>query len=254
MNGAGARRGAFQGVLQILRFNRRFYLTSIAGITAALLVASQASPAWRAMLQGGCLLALFWTCSSLLVSYYVYDWFPLYQFNWLARLLPEAPGHWVNIHAGLDETSHLLSTLFPSAGGRVLDIYDPHEMTEHSIEEARRLLPSLERATPVLWNCLPLGSETLDIALLMFAAHELRRNEARVQLFHELARVLKSDGEVALIEHTRDWANFLAFGPGFLHFFSKRSWRRAASAARLQVRTEISMTPFVTIFMLRKAL
>jgi SAM-dependent methyltransferase len=254
MNGAGAPRGAFQGVLQILRFNQRFYLTSIGGMTVASLVASQVSPAWRAMLQGGCFLALFWTCSSLLVSYYVYDWFPLYKLNWLARLLPVAPGHWVNIHAGLDETSHLLSALFPSADGQVLDIYDPHEMTEHSIEEARLLRPSLVRATPALWNCLPLGGETLDVALLMFAAHELRSNEARVQLFRELARALKSDGEVALIEHTRDWANFLAFGPGFLHFFSKRAWRRAARAARLQVRTEVSMTPFVTIFMLRKAL
>ncbi len=88
----------------------------------------------------------------------------------------------------------------------------------------------------------------------MFAAHELRRHEARVQLFRELARVLRPGGEVALVEHLRDWANFLAFGPGFLHFFSKRSWRRAADAAGLQVRTDWSMTPFVHVFMLRRTI
>ena len=98
-----------------------------------------------------------------------------------------------------------------------------------------------------------MSSETLDAVFVMVAAHELRRDDARVQFFRELVRVLKKDGEVALVEHTRDWPNFLAFGPGFLHFFSKRAWRHADSAAKLQVRAEIRLTPFVTVFMLGKA-
>jgi SAM-dependent methyltransferase len=239
-------------VLQILRFNRRFYLAASGGNAIAFLVAVQAPLIWRVPLFVGCSLALYWTCSSLLASYYIYDWYPLYQLNWLARQFPKAPRRWVNIHAGLDETSHLLPELFPSAEGRVLDIYDPQEMTEHSIEEARRTSPSLVEATPAQWNSLPLGGETIDVALVMFAAHELRRDQARVQFFGELARALTKDGEVALIEHNRDWANFLAFGPGFLHFFSKSAWRRAASAAGLRVRKEFSMTPFITVFMLRR--
>jgi hypothetical protein len=254
MNGTPVTRGRFQGVLQILRFNWRFYLAATGGAAIAFLVAVQLPPLWRVPLIAGCSLAIYWTCSSLLASYYIYDWYPIYRLNWLARQLPKAPSRWVNIHAGLDETSHLLPELFPSAKGRVLDIYDPREMPEHSIKEARRMSPSPVDAMPARWNSLPLGSETIDVALVMFAAHELRRDQARVQLLGELARALTSDGEVALIEHTRNWANFLAFGPGFFHFFSKSSWRHAASAAGLQVRKEISITPFISVFMLGRTI
>ena len=250
MTDALVARSRLQGVLQILRFNWRFYLATTGGAAVAFLVAVQLPPVLRVPLLAGCSLALYWTCSSLLASYYIYDWYPIYQLSWLARQLPKAPRHWVNIHAGLDETSHLLPELFPSAEGRVLDIYDPREMPEHSIKEARRMRPSPVETTPARWNSLPLGSGTVDVALVMFAAHELRRDQARVQLFGELARALTRDGEVALIEHTRDWANFLVFGPGFLHFFSKSAWRQTASAAGLQVRKEILMTPFVRVFML----
>jgi ubiquinone/menaquinone biosynthesis C-methylase UbiE len=158
----------------------------------------------------------------------------------------------VNIHAGLDETSHLLLALFPSAEGKVLDIYDPREMTEPSIEQARRVAPASARAVPADWRALPLPDNELDTAFLVFVAHELRRHEARVQLFRDLARVLRVGGEVVLVEHLRDWANFLVFGPGFLHFFSKRAWRRAAATAPLEVRTDFSMTPFVHVFLLRR--
>ncbi len=254
MNGTLVTRGRFQGVLQILRFNWRFYLETTGGAAFAFLVAVQLPQVWRVPLIAGGSLAIYWTCSSLLASYYIYDRYPIYRLNWLARQLPRAPRHWVNIHAGLDESSHLLPELFPSAEGRVLDIYDPREMPEHSIKEARRMHPSPVETTPARWNSLPLRSGTIDVALVMFAAHELRRDQARVQLFGELARALTKDGEVALIEHTRNWANFLAFGPGFFHFFSKSVWRRAASAAGLQVRKEISMTPFVSVFMLRRTL
>jgi hypothetical protein len=252
MNDTLSTRGRFQGVLQILRFNWRFYLATTGAAAIAFLVAVELPPVWRVPLIAGCSLAMYWTCSSLLASYYIYDCYPIYRLNWLARQLPKPPRHWVNIHAGLDETSHLLPELFPSADGRVLDIYDPREMPEPSIKEARRMSPSPGEATPARWNSLPLGNETIDVALVMFAAHELRRDQARVQLFGELARALTRDGEVALIEHTRNWANFLAFGPGFFHFFSKRAWRHAASAAGLQVSTEISMTPFISVFMLRR--
>jgi len=55
---------------------------------------------------------------------------------------------WVNIHAGLDETSNLLTALFPFAEGKVLDIFDSREMTEPSIEQARRTTPTSVRPFP----------------------------------------------------------------------------------------------------------
>jgi SAM-dependent methyltransferase len=252
MKNSIATRERFQGMRQILRYNWRFYARAAAGLAAALLVVPSAPLAWRASLLFAAVPAAFWLCSSLLVSYYVYDYFPLYELQWLARCLSQPPIRWVNIHAGVDDSSHLIAALFPSSEGHVLDIYDPKEMTEPSIEEARRITPARVRATAADWRALPLPDDAFDAAFLIFAAHELRRDEARVQLFREIARVLRTGGELFVVEHLRDWANFIAFGPGFLHFLPGRVWRQAASAAGLRMRSHFSLTPFVYVFVLRR--
>jgi hypothetical protein len=72
-------------------------------------------------------------------------------------------------------------------------------------------------------------------------------------LFQEVARILVPGGDLILMEHSRDWWNFLAFGPGFLHFFSCREWRRATFEAGLNLRTEFSRTSFVHVYHLRKS-
>jgi SAM-dependent methyltransferase len=243
--------GPYQGMFQILRFNRRTYAAAAALLIAAFLLATRLNAPWNALLLAAALSALFWTFSSLLVSHYVYDRSPLYDLSWLANSLSKVPKKWLTIHAGLDEISPLLTPLFPAAEGRVLDIFDPQEMTEPSIAEARRISTTESERVP--WGSLPISSGTFDAAILMFAAHELRSATSRVQFFRELARVLQQDGEVVLIEHGRDWRNFLAFGPGFLHFFSPRSWRRIARTAGFEVRTEFRLTPFVDVFVLRRS-
>jgi hypothetical protein len=57
-----------------------------------------------------------------------------------------------------------------------------------------------------------------DTVFVLFAAHEIRDRVRRVTFFRELARVLSPNGQILVAEHLRDWRNFLAFGPGFLHF------------------------------------
>jgi len=254
-NAAPSGRGPYQGITQILLFNRRFYAgTSIAIAALWLVVPHLAVPQGaRLLLLAATLPALYWLGASLLASHYIYDRFPLYDLNWIADSLSHPPLRWANIHAGLDETSHRLAALFPQTEGAILDIYDPREMTEPSIEQARRAPgPSRMKALHADWRALPLDDHTLDAALVLFAAHELRHHEAQVQLFGELVRALRPDGEVVLMEHLRDWPNFLAFGPGFLHFFSRASWCRAVAEAGLQVRIEFSRTPFVHVFILRR--
>ena len=55
-----------------------------------------------------------------------------------------------------------------------------------------------------------------------------------------------------VVEQLRDWRNFLAFGPGFLHFHSAGAWRRCFAHARLLTVAESAVTPFVRVFVLEK--
>jgi len=239
---------------QVVQYNSGIYTCAFLLICAAWISFSYAQPAAeRIAVVGFAGPLLFWLCSSLLVSHYVYDRSPLYDLNWVRRELPKAPQRWINVHAGVDETSQLLAQMFPTAVGEILDIHDPEEMTEASIRRAHRTHRSLMRSKPADWRALPIADDTVDAAFLFFVAHEFRRDEARTQLFRELARVLRSDGELTVVEHLRDCANFLAFGPGFLHFFSRSLWLWTAGAAGLQVRAEKSITPFVRVFILQRA-
>jgi hypothetical protein len=64
---------------------------------------------------------------------------------------------------------------------------------------------------------------------------------------------VERQGQVVLVEHLRDMPNFLAFGPGFLHFHSGRSWRGSIQKAGLRIEQQTRVTPFVCCFILRKA-
>lgn len=247
-------RTRFQGMLQILQFNRHKYLLGIAGVMAATLAWPLLPLLDRRALLLATVPALFWMASSLLVSHYVYDIFPLYDFRRIARLLARTPEQWINLHSGWDETSERLAEIFPVSSGQVVDIFDSHIMTENSIRRARQVNRSKIPAIPGRYDALPFNADFFDTAFSIFAAHELRHHAQRVRLLREIARILAPAGELVLMEHTRDWRNFLAFGPGFFHFFSGRDWRRAFSQAGLIVQTELAMTPFVHVYILRRSL
>jgi SAM-dependent methyltransferase len=110
---------------------------------------------------------------------------------------------------------------------------------------------NLHAAEPVDCRRLPLADASVDAALLLLSAHELRRRPSRVALLRELRRALAPTGKVVLAEHLRDARNFLAFGPGCLHFWSAREWRANATAAGLAVERELQLTPWVTVFLRR---
>ena len=247
-------RRPYQGVLQILEFNWRSYLATAAAVGAAFVALPLLPPLGRAAVLLGVAPALFWLVSSIVVSHYIYDRFPLYDLGPIARALSRPPRRWIHIHCGWDETGARLAAVFPDAAAEVVDIYDPAVMTEASIAQARRAGPSAMQASPARYDALDFPAHSFDAAFSIFAAHELRRHGQRVRLFREIARVLVPGGEFALMEHARDGWNFLAFGPGFLHFFPQGAWRKAASEAGFTPRSESSRTPFVRVYIWRRTL
>ena len=77
-------RRKFQGVLNILSFNRHFYLVGLAGL--ALLVLAQWRFAFREMIFYAFICAfLYGLVMPLVVSAYVYDYSGFYTFNWVKQ-------------------------------------------------------------------------------------------------------------------------------------------------------------------------
>lgn len=244
-------RGRWQGVVDILHYNRVMY--ALAGIVVLLGLALAAWTPWPPPARGLAGLAALGVAAvalgSLAVSHAVYDRSELHRWTWLTRRTPRV-GSWAVLHAGLDEASPALERLYPSAEGHALDLYDPDRMTEPAIRVARRRRRAQDRRGT--FDDLGLPTATKDLVLLFFSAHELRAEPDRIALLREAARVLAPHGRVVVVEHMRDLPNLLAFNLGALHFFPRRSWLRVMGQAGLRVVQEHTITPFVHAFHLAK--
>ena len=186
-----------RGVRQIVRFNWPFYAGATLGVAAAARWSIGRVPvntAVRVALYASIGVSAIWIVASLVASWIVHDRSPLMRWEWIDRALGFRPDAWINIHAGLDESTMALRALFGRASWRVFDIFDPAEMTEPSIARARRLADNYIAAETADFRHLPVPTGTIDVALLLLSAHELRTDETRGALFNELRRVLGPAG------------------------------------------------------------
>jgi SAM-dependent methyltransferase len=246
-------RGHWDGMLQILRFNWTFYFVAVVVCLSAslILILVPLSSVARLVLCTGVSCAVWWGLGSLLASHFIYDR-SIYPLDWLAKSLRRTPVRWVNIHAGFDETTAPLAGIFGAHGMTSLDIFDPQVMTEASIRRARNPGSAATVTRRADFRCLPLENSSCDAVFLLFAAHEIRHRDKRRLFTGELARILKPAGEIILVEHLRDAANFMAFGPGCLHFLPRSQWLAFAEEAELELTLEKRVNPFVRLFVLRK--
>lgn len=243
------KRRKFQGVLNILSFNRHFYFFGIGVL--AILFASYFLIEWSDILFWVIIAAfLYGLVMPLIVSAYVYDFSGFYDFHWLKGQVreDEKVNLIVNINAGFDETSFIIENRFPQSDLQVFDFYNPKRNTEPAIKRARKVSLTYPNTQEIAFNSIPLKDKTVDIIFLLSAVHEIRSQEEKIQFLKECHRICKPGGKVIMVEHLRDFPNFVAFSVGFTHFFSRSVWKNAFQRAGFSTFQETKFTPFMSIF------
>ena len=242
-------RKKFQGVLNILSFNRHFYI--IGCIVLGLITMSWILFNWSNLLYyiivSGFTYGLL---MPLIISAYVYDFSGYYDFEWLKDCnIPDSNSKKIiNINAGFDETSFILKRHFPKSDLQVFDFYNPKQHTESAIVRARKASLVYPKTQQINTDTIPLEEKSTDVIFLLSAAHEIRSFREKVSFLKECRRVCKPGGKVIMIEHLRDLPNFLAFSIGFTHFFSRNTWEKAYIEAGFTLIEETKFTPFISIF------
>ncbi len=243
------KRRKFQGVLNILSFNRHFYFFGLIALT--LIIISHLLFCWSTFLFWLVILSfLYGLIAPLIVSAYVYDFSGYYDFKWLKdfKFIDSENNQILNINAGFDETSYIIKNHFPTSDLNVFDFYNSAQHTEPAIIRARKVSLVYPNTQQINSNYIPLKDNSVDLIFLLSAAHEIRSQTEKIHFLKECHRVCKSTGNVVMIEHLRDFPNFLAFTIGFTHFFSKSTWKMAFEQSGFTTFDEQKFTPFMSIF------
>jgi len=247
------KRKKFQGVLNILSFNRHFYIIGLAVL--ALIGISRWFINWPDAFFLFIVIAfLYGFLMPLIVSAWVYDFSGFYSFKWLKETGIDYADtkQIVNINAGFDETSFIIKSKFPAADIKVFDFYNADQHTEPAIKRARKVSMVYPNTMQIAAGYIPLHDNSADLIFLLSAIHEIRTQEERVHFLKECYRVCKPTGRVIMVEHLRDLPNFVAFTIGFTHFFSRTAWKKAFENAGFSQFKETKFTAFMSVFNCRR--
>ena len=244
-------RKPYQGVINIIKFNWHFYAIAVLCLLITFIIDKIFAGNYKLLTGLIYLIIAVPSLFSLLISFYVYDLSSLYKFEWLKDKSKDA--HTIlNIHAGFDETSHILKAKYAGSNVLVFDFYDPQKHTEVSIKRARKAYDAYPGTQQITTHSLPLKAGYADKVFLIFSAHEIRNQAERIEFFKEIYRVLKPGGDLIVVEHLRDHFNFLAYNVGFFHFMPATAWYKTFQNSGFKIIGKNKITPFVTVFKLQK--
>ena len=240
-------RKKFQGVINILSFNRHFYVIGLS-ILALIILSLLYIGCSNIILYSVISLFIYGLIMPLIISAYVYDYSGYYNLNWLKACdIDTQAKNIVNINAGFDETSFIIKNRFPEANLQVFDFYNQEKHTEPAIVRARKVSLTYPNTKQISTNHIPLEDNATDIVFLLSTAHEIRNNTEKVQFLKECHRICKPTGKVIMVEHLRNLPNFFAFSIGFTHFFSNKTWKTVYKKAGFSPFKNIKFTPFMSI-------
>jgi hypothetical protein len=245
----GAVRKPFEGLMNVISFNRQFYAAAFF-LVVLMFVLARIFTQHSAWFYFAMLMIAVPVIFSLIATHWVYDRSGFYDLEWLNTLGLKPPQRIATITAGFDETSTLLKEKFPKAEFQVFDFYDRTKHTERSIEIARRKGYVYPRTEQITTQAIP--AHDLDLIFCIFSLHEIRDQYERRRFLKSMSAALNDEGRIIVAEHSRDLANFIAYTIGFFHFHSRATWRSDFHEAGLKIETRKTITPFVTIYTLKK--
>lgn len=239
----------FSGMLRVVQFNAPLYLA--AAVTVAILFFLIMQPHFglnlKVILLVIALAIVLQTLASLVASHWIYDLSPLKTWEFLRKIGDDNKRQIVNVHSGYDETSGALRKQFSVSNIATIDLFPALGRREPSIVKARELYPPLTPSVCTSIDNWPIADSSVDLILIAFAAHELRDAAKRELLFAQASKVLNEHGRIVLVEHVRDLANFIAFGPGFMHFLPLSEWIRCAKVSNLKIDKQYRITPLIAV-------
>lgn len=239
----------FQRALSLVRYNWPLYAVSCSSTLLGFAVSSipSISESTRIIAFVVACVAAWYTIASFFAFHAMFDRSHFLSGNWLKDCVKTPPRRCLQLSVSLEETTLPIDRVFPDAKCANVDLFDQAVMTEPAVNRARasRNNDSARIARP---DAIPLGDADFDFTVITLAAHEVRERKVRESLFHELSRVTKPEGRIIVVEHLRNLAAFLAFGPAFFHFFPRTEWIRLAEAAGLGHELEFPITPFIHVF------
>lgn len=239
--------------LDVLGFNiAPFVLAPSAGLIVVVLSLSWALPApfpIRLLLLTLGLGGIAWTVLAVLVVWKTFGADGQTRWRWIGEAAGR-PGRWLNVTTGFDDSTAPLRAMLDGEG-RSVDLFDADARHEAALRRARLSFRPAVASTSLdgLADVLPDGEA--DAVLLLMSGHEARGAD-RAALFGSLAAALSPAGRIVVVEHLRDAATVLAFGPGAWHFARRRDWLDVGGAAGLRLVEERRLSPWVRGFVFER--